>query len=54
MQFHFVLMEEEDARAILTWRYEGQYAIYNREEDDDPTALSCCILKLLLYMYSVS
>ena len=36
MQLHFVPMEEADARAILTWRYEGQYAIYNWEEEDDP------------------
>lgn len=36
MQLRFVPMEEADARAVLAWRYEGQYAIYNWEEEDDP------------------
>ncbi len=35
-QFNFTLLEEADARAILAWRYEGQYAIYNWEDEDDP------------------
>ncbi len=39
MQFHFMPMEEADARAIIAWRYEGQYAIYNWEEEDDPAEL---------------
>lgn len=39
MQFHFGLMEETDTRAIKAWRYEGQYAIYNWEEEDDPVAM---------------
>jgi [ribosomal protein S18]-alanine N-acetyltransferase len=36
VQFKFVSMEEADARAIMAWRYEGQYAIYNWEGEDDP------------------
>ena len=39
MQFHFMLIEEADARAIMAWRYEGQYAIYNWEGEDDPTEM---------------
>lgn len=39
MQFLFALMEEADARAILAWRYEGQYTIYNWEEEDDPVEM---------------
>jgi len=39
VQFHFVLMEEADAREVLAWRYEGQYAIYNGEEEDDPAEM---------------
>lgn len=35
-QFNFMLLEEADARAIMAWRYEGQYAIYNWEDEDDP------------------
>lgn len=34
-----MLMEEVDARAIMTWRYEGQYAIYNWEDEDDPAVM---------------
>lgn len=34
-----MLMEEVDARAIMTWRYEGQYAIYNGEDEDDPAVM---------------
>lgn len=33
MQFNFVLLEEADARAIVAWCYEGQYAVYNWEEE---------------------
>lgn len=39
MQFNFVPMEEADARAIIAWRYEGQYAIYNWEGEDDPAEM---------------
>ena len=39
MQFHFVLLEEADARAILAWRYEGQYTIYNWDGEDDPAEM---------------
>ncbi|MGH2496169.1 MAG: GNAT family N-acetyltransferase [Ktedonobacteraceae bacterium] len=38
-QFDFMLMEEADARAILAWRYEGQYAVYNWEAEDDPAEM---------------
>ncbi len=34
MQFTFQLMNEEDARAIQSWRYEGEYAVYNAGADD--------------------
>ena len=34
MQFVFSLMSESDARAILLWRYEGMYAVYNMGHDD--------------------
>jgi RimJ/RimL family protein N-acetyltransferase len=39
VEFHFVALEEADARAILAWRYEGQYTIYNWEEEDDPAEM---------------
>jgi [ribosomal protein S18]-alanine N-acetyltransferase len=39
VQYHFVLMEEADARAVLRWRYEGQYAVYNWEDEDDPAEM---------------
>ncbi|GAC1565309.1 MAG: GNAT family protein [Ktedonobacteraceae bacterium] len=39
MQFNLTPMEEDDARAIIAWRYEGQYAIYNREDEDDPAEM---------------
>lgn len=40
MQCTFRLMEEEDARAMQTWRYEGEYAVYNFAADaDDPSEL---------------
>ncbi|HEY8324202.1 MAG TPA: hypothetical protein VIG77_06890, partial [Ktedonobacterales bacterium] len=29
MSLAFTPMNEADARAVLAWRYEGQYAIYN-------------------------
>ncbi len=35
MQFFFQPMNEEDARAILGWRYEGPYAVYNMQDDFD-------------------
>ncbi|HKV57548.1 MAG TPA: GNAT family protein [Ktedonobacteraceae bacterium] len=39
VQFNFMLVEEADARAILAWRYEGQYAVYNSEAEDDPAEM---------------
>lgn len=39
MQFHFMPMEEADARTIIAWRYEDQYAVYNWEEEDDPAEM---------------
>jgi [ribosomal protein S18]-alanine N-acetyltransferase len=43
MTLAFTPMNEADARAILAWRYEGQYAIYNAPDaalgpDFDPLA----------------
>ncbi len=35
MQFFFEPMNEEDARAVLRWRYEGPYAVYNMQDDFD-------------------
>ena len=37
MQFHFTPLEEADAHAIIAWRYEGPYAVYNWEDEDDPS-----------------
>jgi [ribosomal protein S18]-alanine N-acetyltransferase len=40
MQFTFTLMSEADVRAIQTWRYEGEYTVYNVGGDgDDPSEL---------------
>lgn len=39
MQFRFLPMEEADARAIIAWRYDGPYAIYNWEGEDDPSEM---------------
>ncbi len=40
MSFAFQLMDEADARAIQSWRYEGEYAVYNAgADDDDPSEL---------------
>lgn len=39
MEFYFLPMEEADARVIMTWRYEGQYAIYNWEDEDVPAEM---------------
>ncbi len=36
MQFTFKPMEEADIHAIMVWRYEEPYAVYNWEEEDDP------------------
>lgn len=33
MQFTFTLMDEMTARAILTWRYDEPYAVYNMVGD---------------------
>jgi [ribosomal protein S18]-alanine N-acetyltransferase len=35
MQFFFQPVNEEDVRAILAWRYEGPYAVYNMQDDFD-------------------
>lgn len=35
MQFVFSLMDETAAEAILAWRYEGAYAVYNMGSSDD-------------------
>lgn len=35
MQFFFQPMNEEEARAVLGWRYEGEYAVYNMQDDFD-------------------
>ena len=37
MQIHFTPLEEADVRSIIAWRYEGPYAVYNWEDDDDPS-----------------
>ena len=34
MQFGFRPMSEEDARAILQWRYEAPYSIYNPDPEN--------------------
>ena len=34
MQFGFRLMSEEDARAILQWRYEAPYSVYNPDPEN--------------------
>jgi [ribosomal protein S18]-alanine N-acetyltransferase len=34
VKFTCIPMNEEDARAICEWRYEGQYAIYNMGSDE--------------------
>ena len=34
MQFGFRLMSEEDARAILQWRYEAPYLVYNPDPEN--------------------
>jgi ribosomal-protein-alanine N-acetyltransferase len=39
VQFRFMELEEADVRAIMAWRYEGQYAIYNWEGEDDPAEM---------------
>lgn len=33
MTYGFTPMNEEDARTILSWQYEGQYAVYNMQGD---------------------
>ena len=38
MPFSFRLMDEADARAILAWRYEGEYVVYNVAADYDGLA----------------
>ena len=38
MRFSCTLMDEEDARAICAWGYEGQYAVYNMGRDDGDNA----------------
>ncbi len=39
MQFTFTPMTAEDAREIITWRYEEPYSIYNWEEEDVPAEM---------------
>ena len=39
MQFTFQLMDEADAQAMQTWRYEGEYAVYSFADGDDPAEL---------------
>ena len=34
MQFTFTPMDEADARQILSWRYEDQYAVYNSADSE--------------------
>jgi RimJ/RimL family protein N-acetyltransferase len=34
MRFVFKPMTEEDARAVLSWRYEGEYSFYNSDPAD--------------------
>ncbi len=38
--FTFTPMSEADARAILAWRYDGPYAVYNMDADDLGEALA--------------
>jgi hypothetical protein len=33
VKFTFTPMNEEDARTICAWRYEGEYAMYNTATD---------------------
>ena len=35
MNFNFVLMTDEQASAIATWRYEGIYAFYDWDVDPE-------------------
>lgn len=35
MRFTFHPMTEADARSILAWRYEGPYAVYNMDGDEE-------------------
>ena len=42
MQFTFSLMDAETARTICSWRYKGQYAVYNiggADEENVPTEM---------------
>jgi RimJ/RimL family protein N-acetyltransferase len=39
VRFSFSLLAEDDVRAIITWRYEGEYAIYNWQSEDDPAEM---------------
>ncbi|MBA3532366.1 MAG: GNAT family N-acetyltransferase [Ardenticatenales bacterium] len=34
MPYHFDPLTESDARAILSWRYEGPYSFYNTPSED--------------------
>lgn len=38
-EFTFAQMDEADARAILAWRYDGPYAVYNSADPTDGEAL---------------
>lgn len=35
MKFTCTLLNEKDARAVCSWRYEGQYAVYNMGNIED-------------------
>lgn len=37
--YRFTPMTEPDARAILSWRYAGPYAVYNTDEEDREAVL---------------
>lgn len=37
MRYHLTPLEEADARVILKWRYEGEYAVYNFGDPPDDT-----------------
>ncbi len=39
MALRFEPMSEEDARAIVGWRYEGAYAVYNSSPENIPALL---------------
>lgn len=40
MALRFEPLSEEDASAIVGWRYEGPYAVYNARPEDKPALLN--------------